>query len=55
MTHDCIEMRPLSLDEIEQVGGGWFWLALPIVIGGGYTLGKDRAERDNARDEQKAS
>jgi len=49
-THDIQE---LSISELDQVEGGFFWVALPIVIAGGYTLGKDRAERDNARDENK--
>lgn len=42
----------LSNNEIENVNGGWFWVVLPIVIGAGYTVGKDRAERDNKRDEK---
>ena len=44
----------LNSREIESVNGGWFWLAVPIVIAGGYTLGKDRAERDNKQDQQKS-
>ncbi len=48
-----IMIKELNSSEIDSVHGGWFWLALPIVIGGGYTLGKDRAERDNKRDEKK--
>lgn len=48
---DTLGVRVLNEDEIGMVTGGWFWLALPIIIGAGYTLGKDRAERDNARDE----
>lgn len=44
----------LSADEIDEVNGGWFWLALPIIIGAGYTLGKDRAIRDNERDAAKS-
>lgn len=47
-----IMIKELNSSEIDSVHGGWFWLALPIVIGGGYTLGKDRAERDNKRDEK---
>lgn len=43
-------IRELNSGEIDSVNGGWFWIALPIIIGGGYTLGKDRAERDNERD-----
>jgi len=39
-------MRVLSQNEIQAVNGGFFWLALPIVIAAGYTLGKDRAVRD---------
>ena len=45
-------INDLEINEIDNVNGGWFWIALPIVIGGGYTLGKDRAERDNKRDEK---
>lgn len=45
-------MQVLSDNSIECVHGGFFWIALPILIGGGYTLGKDRAIRDNARDAQ---
>ncbi len=45
-------IRPLDDAEISSVAGGWFRVALPIIIGAGYTLGKDRAERDNARDER---
>ena len=41
----------LDAREMESVNGAWIWIALPIVIGGGYTLGKDRAERDNKQDE----
>ena len=41
----------LETRELETVNGGWFWIALPIVISAGYTLGKDRAERDNKQDE----
>lgn len=48
-------IRQLNDSEIASVTGGWFWVALPIVLGGGYTLGKDRAERDNANDEKKSS
>jgi hypothetical protein len=50
---ELIMINELNSSEIDSVNGGWFWLALPIVIGGGYTLGKDRAERDNKRDEKK--
>jgi hypothetical protein len=49
---ELMMIRELNSSEIDSVNGGWFWLALPIVIGGGYTLGKDRAERDNKRDEK---
>lgn len=45
-------MQVLNNNEIEHVNGGFFWVALPIVIAGGYTLGKDRAVRDNQRDAQ---
>lgn len=50
LNNDVIE---LSLEEMDAVSGGWFWLALPVVIAGGYTLGKDRAIRDNERDKAK--
>jgi hypothetical protein len=43
----------LKSNEIDSVVGGWFWVVLPIVIGAGYAAGKDRAERDNKRDEKK--
>jgi len=46
-------IRALREAEIDHVSGGWFWIALPIFIGGGYTYGKDRAERDNANDANK--
>lgn len=49
MIHD------LEANEIDNVNGGWFWLVLPVIIGAGYTVGKDRAERDNKRDEKKAN
>lgn len=48
------EIRALTATEINHVSGGFFWIALPIVIAGGYTLGKDRALRDNARDQLNA-
>lgn len=48
------DFRILTETEIEHVSGGFFWIALPIVIAGGYTLGKDRALRDNARDQLNA-
>ena len=44
-------IQSLTDGEIDEVNGGFFWVALPIIIAGGYTLGKDRAERDNARDD----
>lgn len=47
-------VRTLSEEEIDRIGGGFFWIALPIVIAGGYTFGKDRALRDNARDQLNA-
>lgn len=50
MVYEGEGIRPLDDTEISSVAGGWFWVALPIIIGAGYTLGKDRAERDNARD-----
>lgn len=37
-------------EELDAVNGGFFWVALPIIIAAGYTLGKDRAIRDNERD-----
>lgn len=43
-------MKILTDVEINQVNGGFFWKVLPIVIGGGYLYGSDRAKRDNARD-----
>lgn len=46
-------MLTLSVNETASVKGGFFWIALPIIIGGGYTVGKDRAQRDNKRDEKK--
>ncbi len=45
--------RILNDNEVNHVSGGWFFLALPIFIGGGYAYGKDRAERDNANDAKK--
>jgi len=42
----------LQDSEIAGVNGGFFWVALPVILAGGYTLGKDRALRDNARDAQ---
>ncbi len=48
-------INELNSSEIESVNGGWFWIALPMVIGAGYTVGKDRAERDNKRDEKESS
>ncbi|WP_432770749.1 MAG: hypothetical protein HEQ22_08480 [Sphingopyxis sp.] len=47
------QIQTMSDAEIADVNGGFFWIALPIIIGAGYTLGKDRATRDNARDENK--
>jgi len=44
-------MRELDAEETFQVSGVFFWIALPIILAGGYTLGKDRATRDNASDE----
>lgn len=44
------EIAALTDDEVGNVNGGFFWVALPIIIAAGYTLGKDRAVRDNARD-----
>ena len=49
------KVRELSLEEIDEVNGGWFWIALPIVIGGGYTWGKDLAETHNAQDQAECS
>lgn len=37
-------------DFFERVRKRWFPIALIVVVLFGYTLGKDRAERDNARD-----
>ncbi|MEL8056999.1 MAG: hypothetical protein AAGK66_12655 [Pseudomonadota bacterium] len=45
-------IRELDHEEIEEVHGGWFWIALPIIVGGGYTWGKDLAETHNAQDQQ---
>lgn len=39
----------LSDDELSLVEGGFFWVALPLIIAAGYALGKDRAIRDNQR------
>lgn len=47
----------LSSDEIEEVSGGFIpLLALAVTFvlaaaGGGYTVGKDMAERDNRVDD----
>lgn len=43
----------LTDSELSVINGGFFWVALPIIIAAGYTLGKDRATRDNAREENK--
>jgi hypothetical protein len=45
-----LQIFELQDREIENVNGGFFWAALPIMLAGGYLLGKDRAIRDNARD-----
>ncbi|WP_019677229.1 hypothetical protein [Arsukibacterium perlucidum] len=45
-------MKELKQEEIKYVSGGFFWFAAPIVVAGGYTYGKDRAERDNRRKEK---
>lgn len=52
---ECSMIHDLEANEIDNVNGGWFWLVLPVIIGAGYTVGKDRAERDNKRDEKKAN
>ncbi len=44
-------MRELNIEEINSVSGGFFWVALPIVLAGGYTIGKDQAIRRNERDD----
>ena len=46
-------MKVLNSNDIKAVNGGFFWIAVPIVIAGGYQYGKDRAERDNQRDAEK--
>lgn len=46
------EIETLSTEEIEEVNGGFFWIALPLILAGGYTIGKDLAIRDNERDNQ---
>ncbi|WP_299264670.1 hypothetical protein [uncultured Psychrosphaera sp.] len=46
-------MKELTLGELQLVSGGWFWITLPIFVGGGYKWGSDRANRDNKKDEKK--
>lgn len=41
-----------SNEELKEVSGGWFWVALPLFVGGGYKYGSDRAKRDNEREKE---
>jgi hypothetical protein len=41
-------IRVLVEQEVDDVSGGWFWLAAPVFIAGGYTLGKDKKQAERA-------
>lgn len=50
-----MEIQELNASEIDQVSGGGVPLAIAVTIviaaaAGGYTVGKDRANRDNRND-----
>ncbi|MEE9272346.1 MAG: class IIb bacteriocin, lactobin A/cerein 7B family [Robiginitomaculum sp.] len=47
-------MRTLTTSEIKAVNGG-LWPLVIVAFAAGYKYGKDRAERDNKKDENKQS